>query len=68
MYPDEIFISFNDDSSNSSAGNEAARVAKKKLLQFFDEDQITIKLPQGHNDFNEMHLKEPSLIKKFFNG
>tara|TARA_Y100000310_G_scaffold181676_1_gene181687 strand:- start:989 stop:1936 length:948 start_codon:yes stop_codon:yes gene_type:complete len=68
MDPDKIFVSFNDDSSNSSAGNEAARVAKKKLLQFFDEDQITIKLPQGHNDFNEMHLKEPSLIKNFFNG
>jgi DNA primase len=68
MDPDKIFISFNDDSSNSNAGNEAAHIAKKKLLQFFDEDQITIKLPQGHNDFNEMHLKEPSLIKKFFNG
>ena len=68
MDPDEIFISFNDDSSNSSAGNEAACVAKKKLLQFFDEDQITIKLPEGHNDFNEMHLSEPALVKKFFNG
>ncbi len=68
MDPDKIFISFNDDSSNTNAGNEAARVAKKKLLQFFDEDQITIRLPEGYNDFNEMHLKEPSLIKKFFNG
>jgi len=68
MDPDEIFISFNDDSSNSSAGNEAARVAKKKLLQFFDEDQITIKLPEGYNDFNEMHLHKPALIKKFFNS
>ena len=67
MDPDKIFISFNDDSSNSNAGNEAARVAKKKLLQFFDEDQITIKLPEEHNDFNEMHLSEPTLIKKFFN-
>jgi len=68
MDPDKIFISFNDDSSNTNAGNEAARVAKKKLLQFFDEDQITIRLPEGYNDFNEIHLKEPSLIKKFFNG
>ena len=67
MDPDKIFISFNDDSSNSNAGNEASLEARKKLLQFFDEDQITIKLPEGHNDFNEMHLKEPSLIKKFFN-
>jgi hypothetical protein len=68
MDPDKIFISFNDDSSNTNAGNEAARVAKKKLLQFFDEGQITIKLPEGHNDFNEMHLSEPALVKKFFNS
>ena len=65
--PDKIFIAFNNDLSSNEAGNKAAFTAKKKLLQFFDEDQITIKLPQGHNDFNEMHLKEPSLIKKFFN-
>ena len=68
MDPDKIYISFNNDSANSNAGNEAALVAKKKLLQFFDEDQITIKLPESHNDFNEMHLSEPTLIKKFFNG
>ena len=65
--PDKVFIAFNNDSGNNDAGNKAAYTARKKLLQFFDEDQITIKLPQGHNDFNEMHLKEPSLIKKFFN-
>ena len=65
--PDKILIAFNNDSSSNEAGNKAAYTARKKLLQFFDEDQITIKLPQGHNDFNEMHLKEPSLIKKFFN-
>ena len=68
MDPDKIYISFNNDSANSNAGYEAALVAKKKLLQFFDEDQITIKLPESHNDFNEMHLSEPTLIKKFFNG
>ena len=67
MDPDKVFISFNDDSSSSNAGNEAAESAKKKLLQFFDEDQITIKLPKGYNDFNEMHLSEPTLVKKFFN-
>ncbi|HIL27257.1 MAG TPA: toprim domain-containing protein [Nitrospinaceae bacterium] len=65
--PDRISIAFNNDSSGNSAGNKAAYTARKKLLQFFDKDQITIKLPEGHNDFNEMHLKEPSLIKNFFN-
>ena len=66
--PDKIFIAFNNDSSDNDAGNKAAYIARKKLLQFFDKDQITIKLPERHNDFNEMHLKEPSLIKKFFNA
>jgi len=65
--PNKIFIAFNNDSSGNDAGNKAAYIARKKLLQFFDEDQITIKLPEGSNDFNEMHLKGPSLIKKFFN-
>jgi hypothetical protein len=66
--PDKIFIAFNNDSSDNDAGNKAAYIARKKLLQFFDKDQITIKLPERHNDFNEMHLEEPSLIKKFFNA
>jgi hypothetical protein len=66
--PDKIFIAFNNDSSDNDAGNKAAYTARKKLLQFFDKDQITIKLPERHNDFNEMHLREPSLIKKFFNA
>ncbi len=65
--PDKIFLSFNNDSSNNGAGNKGAYQARKKLLEFFDEDQITIKLPNKHNDFNEMHLKEPSLLKNFFN-
>jgi|ETNvirenome_6_85_1030632.scaffolds.fasta_scaffold20317_3 DNA primase len=65
--PDRIFLSFNNDSNNSSAGNKGAYHARKKLLKFFDENQITIKLPEGHNDFNEMHIKEPALLKNFFN-
>ena len=65
--PDKIFLSFNNDSSNNGAGNKGAYQARKKLLEFFDEDQITIKLPNKYNDFNEMHLKEPSLLKNFFN-
>jgi hypothetical protein len=65
--PDKVSVAFNNDSSNSDAGNKAAYTARKKLLQFFDESQITITLPNKYNDFNEMHLREPSLIKKFFN-
>jgi len=65
--PDRILVSFNNDSGNNNAGNKAAYGARKKLLQFFDEDQITIKLPNKYNDFNEMHIKEPTLLKKFFN-
>ena len=65
--PDRISIAFNNDSSDNSAGNKAAYTARKKLLQFFDNDQITIDLPQGYNDFNEMHLHKPELIKKYFN-
>jgi len=65
--PDKIFVAFNNDSSNSEAGNKAAYTARKKLLQFFDKDQITITLPNKHNDFNEMHLAEPDLVVKHFN-
>ena len=65
--PDRISIAFNNDSSDNSAGNKAAYTARKKLLQFFDNDQITIDLPQGYNDYNEMHLHKPELIKKYFN-
>ena len=64
--PDRIFISFNDDSQNSGAGNKAAYIARKKMLDFFDYDQITIKLPKGHNDFNEMHQQDPTALKNFF--
>ena len=64
--PDRIFISFNDDSQNSGAGNKAAYIARKKMLDFFDYDQITIKLPKGCNDFNEMHQQDPTALKNFF--
>ena len=65
--PDRIFLSFNNDAQNNGAGNKGAYQAKKKLLNFFDEDQITIRLPEGHNDFNDIHVKQPSLLKNFFN-
>ena len=49
--PDKIFISFNNDSENNNAGNKAALVSKKKLLNHFDPDQIRIFLPEK-NDLN----------------
>ena len=36
------------------------------MLDFFDYDQITIKLPKGCNDFNEMHQQDPTALKNFF--
>lgn len=57
--PEKIFISFNDDMSNSGskAGNLAARKAAKELLTFFHREQISIKLP-SKNDFGEMSTEE----------
>ena len=55
--PDKIFISFNNDSENNSAGNKAALVSKKKLLSHFDPDQIKITLPDK-NDFGDMNTEE----------
>ncbi len=50
---DKIFIAFNNDSDNNSAGNEAAKKAKNKLLKYFDSEQVKIKLPEA-KDFGEM--------------
>ncbi len=55
--PENIYISFNDDSHNNSAGNLAAEKASKKLKKFFDSNQIHVKLPSG-SDFGEMKTKE----------
>jgi len=48
-----VIISFNNDSESNNAGNLAAQKAKKKLLKYFDEDQVEISLPL-QNDFGEM--------------
>ena len=58
--PEKIIISFNNDSVNdkkSNAGNLAAQTAKKKFLDYFDKNQVIIKLPPK-NDFGEMSEKE----------
>ena len=51
--PTTIYISFNNDSSDNSAGNKAAEKIKTKLLNHFDHNQIKIALP-SKNDFGDM--------------
>lgn len=59
---EKIYICFNNDSAKNNAGNEAAEKTKYKLMQFFDSDNILIKLPNA-KDFGEMTLDQ---IKDFF--
>lgn len=63
----EVVIAFNNDSFNNSAGNEAAKKAKSKLLMFFDENQVKIKVP-SKKDFGLMSKNEIDLYMKEFNG
>ena len=51
--PNNVIVSFNNDSESNNAGNLAAQKAKKKLLKYFDEEQVKISLP-SQNDFGEM--------------
>lgn len=51
--PQCITISLNNDEGGSSAGNIAAEQARKKLLKFFDTDQVKVAFPY-ENDFGEM--------------
>ena len=48
---DTIVLAFNND--KNLAGNEACKKAHKKLLKFFDREQLLIHLPTK-NDFGEM--------------
>ena len=66
--PKKIIIAFNDDSFDNAAGNIAAESAKQRLLNYFDSNQIEIKLPFGAKDFGEMHLKDRSLIGNWYNS
>lgn len=54
---DEIYVSFNNDEQNNSAGNVAADKAKKKLLKYFDPPQVKVALP-SKKDFGEMSPEE----------
>ena len=55
--PDKIFISFNNDSCNNSAGNKASKKARGKLANHFNPEDVEIKLPDK-NDFGEMTTEE----------
>lgn len=63
MDVDKIIISFNNDENNNNRGNIAAHKTQKRLLKYFDSNQIEIKLPFEYNDFGEMPTNK---IKTFF--
>jgi hypothetical protein len=53
----KIYLSFNNDSENNSAGNIASEKNKNKLLRYFDQNQVDIVLP-SKKDFGEMTKEE----------
>jgi len=55
--PTHVILSLNNDSGGNSAGNKAAQKNCKKMLKYFDKDQITVHLPTK-NDFGEMSREE----------
>tara|TARA_B100000579_G_scaffold426494_1_gene433810 strand:- start:328 stop:1233 length:906 start_codon:yes stop_codon:yes gene_type:complete len=55
--PQRIIISLNNDSSNNSAGNQAADKLNSKLKKYFDFHQIITCLPDK-GDFGEMSSEE----------
>jgi len=59
----KIIIAFNNDANNKMAGNIAAEKQKKKLLRYFDSNQIYISLP-CEKDFGEMSFEQIKEWKK----
>jgi hypothetical protein len=55
--PTKIIISLNNDAHNNSAGNLAAEKLERKLLKYFDKNQVAVHLPT-ENDFGEMSTKQ----------
>jgi len=53
----KIYISLNDDSHKNKAGNIGAEKIKSRLKRYFDEKQLTIKLP-FKKDFGEMSSEQ----------
>lgn len=67
--PNKIFVSFNDDSDNNSAGNKGVETAVRKLKNYFDPHQVQVAFPT-QNDFGDMsreevlEWKEKNILKK----
>lgn len=61
--PTRIIISTNNDVENKSAGNLAAQRIQKQLVEYFDPEQLIIKLPEK----NDWGMTEKSAIIKAFN-
>lgn len=64
--PKTIIIAFNNDGFENGAGNVASENVKNKLTNYFDIDQIKIKLPNSEKDFGDMHLKNSQLILDWY--
>lgn len=63
LNPSNIIISTNNEVDNNSIGNNAAKKIKTKLLEFFPEENVIIKLPPK-KDFGEMSMEERKQWKK----
>lgn len=59
----KIRICLNNDGDSNGAGNTAAEEIKNNLLNYFDEDQISMNLPPK-NDFGCMNISEINIWKK----
>jgi hypothetical protein len=70
--PQKIIISTNNDSSaegrKKNVGNKAAEKIKNRLLSFFDESSIVIRLPQTGKDWGEATKEEIQEFKKEIYG
>jgi 5S rRNA maturation endonuclease (ribonuclease M5) len=60
----KIILSFNNDDASNEAGNQAAEKNRKKLLRYFDNEQVKICFPTK-NDFGDMSKEE---IKNWHNN
>jgi hypothetical protein len=58
-----IHICLNNDNNKVGAGNNASQQIRNNLLNYFDEDQVSIDLPPK-NDFGCMNISEINIWKK----
>ena len=68
LSPKRILISTNNDETNGLVGNHCAEHMRKKLANYFDENQLQIALPQSpFNDFGEMSEDQIKIWKNLHN-